>query len=449
MRELARPWDKTTTGKGVSGRRRRLAGLAPEDAPAHGAGVLDRRARQLFDAIGPELIRLDTAEAAASLAPAGGGFHLLDTTMMYAPRSGGVKRYLSAKGAWLKAHRPGIRQTLVVPGARTRVDPDGLVTVAATRLPFGDGYRMPASVMKWAAVLKVLEPDIIEAGDVFVPGHAALEAGDALGVPVVGFCHTDAAALAALHLGEWAEQPTFNFWAQAYQRFDHVVAPSNHTASRLAEAGVARVSVQPLGVDTELFHPSRGDRAKLFKRLGLKADTRLLVFAGRPAREKNVESMVAAVERLGHPYRLLLIGAGRDVRYSDRVICIDYERDPQKLAGLVASCDAFLHANENEIFGLVVLEAMAAGLPVIGPNRGGVGELIDETVGQHAEGSDPANLAAAIEALFARDIAAIAQAARERAETRHRWDNTFVGLTQLYASLIDGAARRAPLALSA
>jgi alpha-1,6-mannosyltransferase len=92
---------------------------------------------------------------------------------------------------------------------------------------------------------------------------------------------------------------------------------------------------------------------------------------------------------------------------------------------------------------------MAAGLPVIGPNRGGVGELIDETVGQHAEGSDPANLAAAIEALFARDIAAIAQAARQRAETRHRWDNTFVGLTQLYASLIDGAARRAPLALSA
>jgi len=43
----------------------------------------------------------------------------------------------------------------------------------------------------------MLEPDIIEAGDIFVPGHAALEAGEALSVPVVGFCHTDAAALAA------------------------------------------------------------------------------------------------------------------------------------------------------------------------------------------------------------------------------------------------------------
>src|SRR5207237_5530196 len=141
------------------------------------------------------------------------------------------------------------------------------------RRPFGDGYRMPASLTKWETVLRMLEPDVIEAGDVFVPGHAALEAGQALGVPVVGFCHTDAAALAALHLGDWAEQPTFNFWAQAYQRFDHVVAPSQHTAARLAEAGVERVTVQPLGVDTELFHPARGDRAKLLKRLELPAET--------------------------------------------------------------------------------------------------------------------------------------------------------------------------------
>ena len=403
----------------------------------------------MFDVIaqGSEnLVRLDPTEASLP-APPGAGFHLLDTTMMYAPRSGGVKRYLTAKSSWLAKSRPDLRHTLVVPGARTRIDSEGLVTVAATRLPFGDGYRMPASVAKWASVLRRCNPDIIEAGDVFVPGHAALEAGDALGVPVVGFCHTDAAALAALHLGDWAEQPTFNFWAQAYQRFDRVIAPSRHTAARLAEAGVEKVTVLPLGVDTELFHPSRGDRTKLIKKLGLPQQTRMLVFAGRAAREKNVESMVAAVERLGAPYHLLLIGAGRDVRSSSQVTSLDYERDPQRLAALVASCDAFLHANENEIFGLVVLEAMAAGLPVIGPNKGGVGELIDESVGQHADGSDPESLAAAIEALFDRDVAQLAQQARRRVEARHGWDTTFEDLTQLYGRLIDSASR--PLALSA
>ena len=398
-------------------------------------------------ALGSEnLVRLDTPEAIAARGETG-GFHLLDTTMMYAPRSGGVKRYLNAKRQWLASHHPEVRHTLVVPGARTRADQDGLISVSATRLPFGDGYRMPASVTKWESILRGCDPDIIEAGDVFVPGHAALEAGEALGVPVVGFCHTDAAALAALHLGEWAEQPTFNFWAQAYQRFDHVVAPSRHTAARLAEAGVERLTVLPLGVDTELFHPGRGDRARLIRRLGLPADARILVFAGRPAREKNVESMVAAVERLGPPYHLLLVGAGRDTRPTDQIICIDYERDPLRLAGLLASCDAFLHANENEIFGLVVLEAMAAGLPVVGPNRGGVGELIDASVGQPTESSDPGSVAEAIEALFARDLAPIGKAARRRAEARHGWDSTFEKLMQLYASLIDGASR--PLALSA
>ncbi|WP_374471348.1 glycosyltransferase [Phenylobacterium sp.] len=405
----------------------------------------------MFDVVAPEhenLIRLDPADTPAFPGePA--GFHLIDTTMMYAPKSGGVKRYLLAKRAWLTKRRPDIRHTLVVPGARTQAESDGVVTIAATRLPFGDGYRMPASLTKWETVIRMLEPDIIEAGDVFVPGHAALEAGEALGVPVVGFCHTDAATLAALHFGEWAEAPTFNFWAQAYQRFDHVVAPSQHMANRLMEAGVERMSVQQLGVDTELFHPSRGDRGKLLKRLGLHPDTRLLVFAGRPAREKNIDSMVAAVERLGAPYKLLLIGAGKDVGFSPNVICLDYERDPVKLAGMIASCDACLHANENEIFGLVVLEALAAGLPVVGPSKGGVSELIDETVGQRARNVEPAGLAEAIEALFARDLGELSAAARRRVEQRHGWDTTFEGLTRLYTRLRGEAVARAPLALTA
>jgi alpha-1,6-mannosyltransferase len=372
------------------------------------------------------------------------GFHLIDTTMMYAPRSGGVKRYLSAKRAWLAANRPEVRHTLVVPGAKTMLEARGLVTIRAARLPFGDGYRLPARVAKWEAVLAMLQPDIIEAGDVLVPGHAALAAGELLGAPVVGFCHTDAAALAALHFGDWAEAPTFNLWAEAFRRFDHVVAPSRFMAARLAEAGVRRMSIVPLGVDTQLFHPAKGDRPRLLRRLGLGADTRLLVFAGRPAREKNIDAMISAVERLGDPYRLLLVGAGKDARYSPNVICLDHERDPQKLAALIASCDACLHANEHEIFGLVVLEALASGLPVVGPSRGGVSELIDAHVGQLAESVEPAGLAEAIEALFARDMPALARAARQRAETRHGWDATFGTLTRLYTRLLDQ-----PLALTA
>ncbi|UTP41620.1 glycosyltransferase [Phenylobacterium sp. LH3H17] len=394
-------------------------------------------------------MRLNPSDAPHFGAPGRVGFHLIDTTMMYAPRSGGVKRYLHQKRAWLAKRRPDISHTLVVPGATTGLDGHGIVTVAAARLPFGDGYRMPASMAKWETVIRMLEPDIIEAGDIFVPGHAALEAGEALSIPVVGFCHTDAAALAAIHFGDWAEAPAMKRWAATYQRFDRVVAPSRHIAARLAEAGVEKVSVQLLGVDTELFHPARADRAKLLKRLGLKSDARLLVFAGRPAREKNIESLICAVERLGEPYHLLLIGAGKDAHYSPRVIPLDYERDPAALAGVIASCDALVHANENEPFGLVVLEALSAGLPVVGPSRGGIAELIDESVGQQARSVDPAGMAEAIEALFERDLGPVKAAARRRAEQRHSWDNTFEGLTRIYGELVAGRSSDAPVALRA
>jgi alpha-1,6-mannosyltransferase len=423
--------------------------VAPSPDESHGGapvGFEDGRAERVFDVAAgkPDALRPETDKAGGR----GDGFHLIDTTMMYAPRSGGVKRYLNAKRGWLEERRPDIRHTLVVPGAATRSGGTGLYTVSAAKLPFGDGYRMPASPNKWAAVLEQLDPDIIEAGDVLVPGHAALIAGQTLGVPVVAVCHTDTPTLAALHLGDWAEQPTFNLWAQAYRRFDYVVAPSRHSASRLAEAGVKQVSVHPLGVDLDLFHPSRGDRGALLKRLDLPSNSRLLVFAGRPAKEKNIDSMVAAVEMLGDPYRLVLIGAGKDAKYPSRVACIDFEGEPEALAGVIASCDAFLHANENETFGLVVIEAMAAGLPVIGPNKGGVGELLDDGVGQLAAGVDPASLAEAVEALFARDLGALKLAARRRAETRHSWDHTFEGLTRLYSQLL-GQSRRTPLKLSA
>jgi alpha-1,6-mannosyltransferase len=407
---------------------------------------LSRRSLADIAAVAEQATRLDLLHR--SPPPRSSSLHLVDTTMMYAPRSGGVKRYLDAKRAWLERRRPELRHTLVTPGASTRAGAGGHVTVAAARLPFGDGYRMPASLAKWTAVLEALRPDVIEAGDVFVPGHGALDAGQALGVPVVGFCHTDAAALAALYFGEWAEAPTKTFWATAYQRFDRVIAPSRHMAARLADAGVVDVTIQSLGVDTEIFHPRRRDRDALRRQLGLAPDARLLVFAGRPAREKNIESMVAAIERLGDPYRLLLIGAGKDMRYSPNVISLDYVREPARLAAVMSSCDAFLHANENEIFGLVVLEALAAGLPVVGSCTGGVSELIDDSVGQLARSVTPAGLAEAIEALFARDIPALSAAARTRAEERYSWDATFEALTAIYADLARRPAET-PVALTA
>jgi alpha-1,6-mannosyltransferase len=365
-----------------------------------------------------------------------GPARLVDTTMLYAPRSGGVKRYLSAKRAWLALNRPQVRHSLIVPGAADSYDGRGLWSIYTAPLPFGDGYRWPASKTAWMKRLIRQKPSIIEAGDPYTPGLAALRAGDKIGVPVVGFCHTDLAALAALHFGEWAEKPVRRRWAKIYNQFDQVLAPSRYIAERLGEAGVEGAIALPLGVDVETFNPQRADREAVRGQLGLSPDRRLLVFAGRPAREKKIDVLVEAVAQLGDPYTLLLIGAGPAALVSaPNVIAVPYERDPVSLARLLASCDAFVHANDAEPFGLITLEAMACGLPVVGVQSGGLAETVDAEVGVLAPRSAAGPFAEAIEALFARDVAAVGARARVRAVTRHGWDRVFTHLTEIYAGL--------------
>jgi alpha-1,6-mannosyltransferase len=199
--------------------------------------------------------------------------------------------------------------------------------------------------------------------------------------------------------------------------------------------------VQPLGVDTDLFHPAKADRDGVRRQLGLSDKTKLLVFAGRAAREKNIEVLLDAAAKLGPDYHLMLVGAGALAKPQSNATFLDFVRDPNEVARLLASSDAFVHANDREPFGLVALEAMACGLPLVGVASGGIGELVDEAVGQLAASAAPAAFAEAVEALFARDLHAIGQAARWRAVTRHSWDATFEGLSSIYGELCGAPAR--------
>ncbi|WGM31429.1 glycosyltransferase [Brevundimonas sp. NIBR11] len=360
---------------------------------------------------------------------------MVDTTMLYAPRSGGVKRYLLSKKAWLEENRPGVAHSLVVPGAKHQAGPDGIIQLHATKLPFGDGYRWPSSVRRWAAWVASMKPDLIEAGDPYTPGQGALEAGQRAGCPVVGFCHSDPAGLAALHFGEWAKKPVEKRWARLFGQFDRVISPSRFIARRLEEAGIKDIVIRPLGVEIDTFRPDRGDRSWLLKKLGLPASARLLCFAGRPAREKNIDVLIEAVQKLGAPYHLVLVGAGQGMPAEDRVIALPYERDPKAVARIIASCDAFVHANDKEPFGLIVLEAMACGRPVVGVNAGGVAETVNDSVGQLSKSADPSDYAAAIEALFERDIEAIGAAARVHTVETFAWNRVFEDLCMTYGEV--------------
>jgi len=424
-RILSRPWDVADPDE-VGADPRSMIGVEVQETELRLIPGLDEEVSETFQAL---------RQRAADARP-----RLVDTTMFWAPRSGGVKRYLLSKKAWLETNRPGVAHSLVVPASRHQAGADNIVKLHAAKLPFGDGYRWPTSVRRWGAWVASLKPTVIEAGDPYTPGQGALEAGQRAGCPVIGFCHSDPAGLAALHFGEWAKRPVEKRWAKLFGQFDRVVSPSRYIARRLEEAGIEDIRIVPLGVEVDTFRPDRRDRAGLIRRLGLPSDARLLCFAGRPAKEKNVDVLIDAVQRLGDPYYLVLVGAGAGLPAEERVISLPYERDPKAVARIIASCDAFVHANDKEPFGLIVLEAMACGRPVVGVNAGGVAETVDETVGQLAASADPADYAEAVEALFARDIEALGRAARVRAVERFSWNRVFENLCMIYGEVSGEAA---------
>lgn len=358
--------------------------------------------------------------------------HLVDTTMFFCARSGGVKRYLLAKHDWLARRSPGTRHSLLVP-ASSRVAA-GVVQYMGTSLPLADGYRFPLRRTTWKSALMKLQPDIIEAGDPYVPGWAARDAADELGIPAVAFCHSDVQRLYAERAGEWTRPWSRRYVRSFYSGFDLVLAPSRAMLGSLAEAGVTKAVHQPLGVDTAVFHPAKR-RTDLRQQLGLAQKTRLLVYAGRFAKEKNLPVLIAAAERLGAGYHLLLIGGRRRESCGRNITVWPYQRNTDKLAGLLASCDVFIHGGENETFGLVLAEAMACGLPVVAVRSGGIPEVADDEVGVLVSRATAAQLSEGVTHLFERGVEEVASRARQRAQRMFGWDATFTSLLCAYAQL--------------
>src|SRR3569832_2121490 len=145
---------------------------------------------------------------------------------------------------------------------------------------------------------------------------------------------------------------------------------------KLRAFGESRVEQQNLGVDIHLFNPRWRDES-LRGELGLPRETRLLIYAGRIAREKTLPVLMEAMQGLGPRYHLLVVGGGARPRPLPNVSFFPFLAAAPPPARLLASCDALVHAGDQETFGLVVLEAMACGLPVIGVAAGAVPELLD------------------------------------------------------------------------
>ncbi|MCW5659603.1 MAG: glycosyltransferase [Burkholderiaceae bacterium] len=369
--------------------------------------------------------------------------HLVDTTMFWSPRGGGVRRYLLAKRAQL-AHDGHWRHTLVAPGAQG----DGMVDCGGVPLPFSGGYRLPLRRAAAARLIAAQRPDVIEAGDPYRLAWAAIDAARWCGVPAVLFCHSDISTLAGHTIARgrllgaqrsqaWArraEARVDRYLSRLCDRFDLVLAPSRAMQQRLQALGVLHAQVQPLGVDTRVFHPAARDE-RWRASLGLPADARLLLYAGRFAPEKNLQQLVEAVQRLGPRYHLLALGAGPRPPAGKQVHVLGFQPQAAQVARAMASVDAFVHAGDQETGGLAVLEAMACGTPVLVRDAGGLSEAVAGGCGFAVDSDRPHDWAEAIAELFMSNRASV-RAALARARG-HDWSLVMAALQRRYAHAIE------------
>lgn len=357
--------------------------------------------------------------------------HFVDITMFYAAEGGGVSTYLNAKAAWL-GQRGRVRHSILSPNVTSG---GALVRLPGIFIPGLHGYRLPLAVGASARILQRLQPDLIEAGDAGPAAWSALRVKRRLGVPAVAYYHSDLARLAQARLGKLAMHATRRYLAQLYNQFDLVLAPSALMVQQLGSMGITGAIHQPLGIDCSTFSPRLRSSA-LRRHLCLPDDARLLVYAGRFTAEKKLDVLIAAVARLGRPYQLLLVGGGDPLPSAPHARVLPFLRDQRLLARLLASCDALVHPGDCETFGLIVLEAMACGLPVVGTAGGAVAELVDDSTGILVAPNNVESLAGGIAALFGRDRGALALAAHKRASEHYDWNTIMPQLMQRYAALL-------------
>jgi glycosyltransferase involved in cell wall biosynthesis len=357
--------------------------------------------------------------------------------------------------------RPGVEVVHVDAGPARRVPKDELFPYMGTF----------ATVL--AAEWFVDRPDVVHA-HFWMSGHAALEAvtqvqarTGGVRIPVVQTFHA-LGVVKRRHQGSADTSPAEREWIEPAvgRSVDQVVATCSDEAFELKTLGVPlhAISVVPCGVDTTLFQP-RGDDRPVEER----GRTHRVLTASRLVRRKGVGTTIAALAALvdaGRDVELVVVG-GAGVAGADLADDPEYQRldalarslgvrDHVSFRGQLAqhempavyrSADVVVCAPWYEPFGIVPLEAMACGRPVVASSVGGlIDTVVEDATGLHVPPRDEQAVAAAVGALLddPERRESYGRAGRERAEARYTWHKVAADSERVYERLL--AAAGAPSA---
>ncbi len=286
--------------------------------------------------------------------------------------------------------------------------------------------------------------DLIHAHTAYPDGFASAMLGRAIGRPTVVTLHGGDVNLYfrrffGRRLGLWA-----------ISHAGRVIAASNSLRRTVVEehgADAATITVIPSGADVARFKPMPQSKAQ--GELGLRGDTRRVLYVGAIARSKGIDYLLKAFARLlpttPDPGQLLLIGDGHYARsarvMADQLGIAQYvtflgQRPNDQIPLWMNACDVLVLPSLSEGLGVVLIEAMACGKPVVATTCGGPEDIVTPQTGVLVPPGDAVALAEALVEVLAHGHRFSAQEIRRYAVDNYAYDRIGARIIHLYRQVL-------------
>ncbi len=371
---------------------------------------------------------------------------------VYFPRINGVSTSIETFRAALPDQ--GIHVGVIAPRYGDEEVSADIIRVPGRRLPRDPEDRLMRYGPLREAVLKAAKDyDLIHIQTPFAAHYAGLHAARKLGKPVLATYHT----LFEEYLHHYIPMLPAGVLRATARRFSRgqcnalnaVVVPSSAMEERLRDYGVeADMHVLPTGLPPQAFR--EGDRLRFRTRHGIPPETPVALFVGRVAHEKNIAfllDMLVSARRDVPDLLLLITGEGPalpDLRQQvqrlglgSSVRFLGYLDRHNELPDAYAAADAFVFASRTETQGLVLLEAMAQGCPVVAQSVMGTADILGPGRGCLAAINEPAAFASTLVRLL-KDPALHAGLSVDAKDYARQWSDHAMAqrMATLYRSLV-------------
>jgi glycosyltransferase involved in cell wall biosynthesis len=357
---------------------------------------------------------------------------------VYFPRVNGVST--SIRTFSREFRRLGHEVTLIAP--RYPVDEEDdieIIRIASRYLPMDPEDRM----MKSKAVKQLLPEllgrqfDIIHIHTPFIAHYLGLWLSRKLSIPVVETYHTYFEEYLDLYL-RWLPRKLLRYIARRFSRsqcneISTVIVPTRPMLDVLESYGVTgKMAIIPTGIPSKIFSDGQGQWFR--EKYDIAASREVLLYVGRVAHEKNIDFLIRVLAEvvIKRPQILLVIAGEGPARQalihqvhsaglSHQVLFLGYLSRKHELANCYAAADIFVFASNTETQGLVLLEAMQTGTPVVTTAVMGTAEIMRDGRGGLIAREDVDDFVEKIDAVLS-DESLRKRLMREAHEKAQAWD---------------------------